>query len=193
MRFNNLHLLVCLIIVTYSQWSWSQNVTSRVLASDDQRELFHCTLLISNESRSGMRERKYVDIATPQPVVLGLGSYAHDLQPVFESEAIREAYYGRISFLANIFVDDQGVKKVKLGAYLIAVNRSHYTEETHYIIRSANAISTYYGHPLVEIESQFEPRGEYTLESTGTLGAHVNASYTKLRCTHQSTVRSTAL
>lgn len=193
MRFKLLHALTGLIIVTQSVTSWAKNDTGRDIATTPQREVFHCTLLISNEFRDGSRQRNLVDIASPQPVILGVGEDAFDLQTIFESEAIREAYFGRFQFLGTIYWDENGVKKVKMGIYNIGVNMAGYTEATHHIIRTREGASTYYAHPVMEVKANFEPRGEYLLESTGTIGASTFARFTKLKCTHQSTVTASVL
>jgi len=188
MRFKLLNLVVGLLITTQSVTVRANIVTPREVASETTREVFGCTLLISNEYRDGRARRNFVDIATPQPTVLGVGDNEFDLQPVFDSEAIGQEYFGHVRILGAIYHDEQGVKKVKLGIYRTEMNRSGYTSDTHHIMASANGRSSYYSHPLSEVKLNYVPHGDYDLETTGITTSSTEASYIVVKCTHQQSL-----
>lgn len=183
MRSQMIKMCFFVLLSAFCSLAVAKNVTHRTLASEAQREFFQCSMLVSHEFIDGMKPRTWVDIK--QTVALGVGTGPLDLQPIFDGKALAKVYYGPLQVMGTLYKDQDGVKKIKLGFYLVAINKGSVTSEMYHMIPNGAEVSAFYAHPLAEMTADFESQDTYTLESTGVLGVNTAASFTQVKCQHQ--------
>ncbi len=147
------------------------------------RELFSCSLQVTNAYREGFSKRTWVDIKS-QPVVLGKSEDILDLQPVFEGPAIKEIFGNGVLFMASLFRDDNGDRKIKFGIYTTRKNLAKYNEDEYFLIPN----SIFYAHPVVEQISEFSEGDEFTIELNQAIGLHTSARFTQMNCRHAKSI-----
>ena len=93
-------------------------LTEKTSAYSSPRSYFLCDLKVQDQTG----RRVLVDIQQ-QPVILGVGEYQNDLQPVFVGDWVTETFRGQIRMMGNILENrnDNSVK-LKLGIYNMQKN-----------------------------------------------------------------------
>ncbi|MCB0406754.1 MAG: hypothetical protein KDD34_01045 [Bdellovibrionales bacterium] len=151
------------------------------------KELFYCSLKVTNAYREGYRLRTYVDIKN-QPVILGESQDVSDLQTIFTGKPINHIFGNNLAFMASLFKSENnhGQYKIKYGIYQFKVNKGQFTGSEFTPIPNTH----YYIVPVVENKLQFQPKDTITMEFHRPIGNNTNASFIDFSCQHAKSIGS---